>query len=132
MQSNAQDSLNSTNIKDSSGKLKTANPDESLLKVEIESSFPGGNAGWAKFLNANLHYPDKAIRKRIQGEVVVQFIVGKDGSVSDVQAISGPEKGGLREEAVRVVTISGKWIPAFQYGRKVKSYKKQPLVFRLE
>jgi protein TonB len=106
--------------------------DKTFLKVEIESEYPGGLPAWAKFLNANIHYPDKAIRKRIQGEVVVQFIVDKEGSVSDVQAISGPDKGGLREEAVRVIKISGKWTAAVQFGRKVKSYKKQPIIFRLD
>lgn len=105
---------------------------KTFLKVEIESDYPGGVSAWGKFLNANLRYPDKAIRKKIQGEVVVQFIVDKEGSVSDVQAVSGPDKGGLREEAVRVIKISGKWTAAVQDGRKVKSYKKQPIVFRLE
>lgn len=103
-----------------------------FTKVEIESYYPGGNGGWATFLRANLQYPKKAIRKRIQGTVVVQFIVDKEGNVSDVQAISGPEDGGLREEALRVIKISGRWIPAVQDGRKVKSYKKQPFVFRFE
>ncbi|MFL5748594.1 MAG: energy transducer TonB, partial [Niastella sp.] len=49
---------------------------------------------------------------------------------SDVEAISGPNE--LRAEAVRVIKKSGKWTPAVQNGRQVKSYKKQPIVFRLE
>jgi protein TonB len=60
---------------------------------------------------------------------VVQFIVDKEGMVSDVQAISGPEE--LRKEAERVIKKSGKWTPAVQNGRQVKSYKKQPIVFQL-
>jgi protein TonB len=52
--------------------------------------------------------------------------------VSDVTAISGPETGGLREEAVRVIKKSGKWTAAIQNGRQVKSYKKQPIVFKLD
>ena len=68
--------------------------------------------------------------------VVVQFIVDVDGSVSNVQAISGPEKAGLREEAVRIIKLSGKWIPAIQYYNNVKSYvksyKKQLFMFKLE
>ena len=60
----------------------------------------------------------------IQGAVVVQFIVDKGGMVSDVEAISGPQE--LRDEAVRVIKKSGKWTPAVQNGRQVKSYKKQP------
>jgi len=106
--------------------------DKTFTKVEIESAFPGGSAAWLRYLNKNLRYPDDAVNNEIQGTVVVQFIVDKEGNVSDVQAISGPENGGLRDEAVRVIKKSGKWTPAIQNGRQVKSYKKQPIVFKLE
>jgi protein TonB len=106
--------------------------DKTFTKVEIESEFPGGAAAWLRYMNKNLRYPDDAVNNEIQGTVVVQFIVDKEGVVSDVQAISGPENGGLREEAVRVIKKSGKWTPAVQNGRQVKSYKKQPIVFKLE
>jgi len=106
--------------------------DKTFTKVEIESEFPGGAAAWLRYLNKNLRYPDDAVNNEIQGTVVVQFIVDKEGNVSDVQAIQGPDNGGLRDEAVRVIKKSGKWTPAVQNGRQVKSYKKQPIVFRLE
>jgi protein TonB len=106
--------------------------DKTFTKVEIESDFPGGAAAWLRYLNKNLRYPDDAVNNEIQGTVVVQFIVDKEGNVSDVQAIAGPDQGGLREEAVRVIKRSGKWTPAIQNGRQVKSYKKQPIVFKLE
>ena len=106
--------------------------DKTFTKVEIESEFPGGAAAWLRYMNKNLRYPDDAVNNEIQGTVVVQFIVDKEGNVSDVQAISGPENGGLRDEAVRVIKKSGKWTPAVQNGRQVKSYKKQPIVFKLE
>jgi len=106
--------------------------DKTFTKVEIESEFPGGAGAWLRYLNKNLRYPDDAVNNEIQGTVVVQFIVDKEGNVSDVQPISGPENGGLREEAVRVIKRSGKWTPAVQNGRQVKSYKKQPIVFKLE
>jgi protein TonB len=106
--------------------------DKTFTKVEIESSYPGGPAAWLRYLNKNFRYPDDAVNNEIQGTVVVQFIVDKEGNVSDVSAISGPESGGLREEAIRVIKKSGKWTPAVQNGRQVKSYKKQPIVFKLE
>jgi protein TonB len=106
--------------------------DKTFTKVEIESEFPGGAAAWLRYLNKNLRYPDDAVNNEIQGTVVVQFIVDKEGNVSDVNAISGPDNGGLRDEAVRVIKKSGKWTPAVQNGRQVKSYKKQPIVFKLE
>jgi periplasmic protein TonB len=104
---------------------------EIFTKVEIESNFPGGGQAWLRFLNKNLRFPDDAMNNGIEGSVMVQFIVDKDGNISDVQAVSGPEQGGLREEAVRVIKKSGKWIPAQQNGRYVKSYKRQPVGFKL-
>ena len=102
---------------------------EPLMKVEIESEYPGGINAWQRFLNRNLHYPQDAVDNEIQGTVVVQFIVDKEGNVSDVEAVSGPPE--LKAEAVRVIKKSGKWTPAVQNGRKVKSYKKQPIGFRI-
>ena len=100
-------------------------------KVEIESSYPGGLPAWARFLHKNLNYPEDAIDKGIQGPVMVQFIVDKEGNVSDIEVVAGPTDGGLREEAIRVIRKSGKWTPAVQNGRNVKSYKRQPVIFTM-
>lgn len=104
--------------------------DKTFTKVEIESEYPGGASAWARYLNKSLNYPSEAQEAEIQGTVVVQFIVDKEGNVSEVEAISGPKE--LQGEAVRVIKKSGKWTPAVQNGRQVKSYKKQPITFRLE
>lgn len=105
--------------------------DKTFVKVEIESEYPGGAPAWLRYLNRNFRYPDDGLNNLIEGTVVVQFIVDKDGNVSDVEAISGPNQGGLREEAMRVIRKSGLWIPAIQNGRKVKSYKRQPVIFKI-
>ena len=104
--------------------------DKTFTKVEIESDYPGGQAAWQRYLLKTLRYPQEAQDNEIQGTVVVQFIVDKAGTVSNVEAIAGPAE--LRDEAVRVIKKSGSWTPAVQNGRQVKSYKKQPIVFRLE
>ena len=104
--------------------------DKTFTKVEIESEYPGGAAAWQRYLIKTLRYPQEAQDNEIQGTVVVQFIVDKAGVVSEVQAISGPKE--LQDEAVRVIKKSGQWTPAVQNGRQVKSYKKQPIQFRLE
>jgi periplasmic protein TonB len=96
-----------------------------FTKVEIESEFPGGLPAWQRFLNRNLRPSDEA-----QGTVVVQFIVDKEGNVTNVEAVSGPDE--LRSEAVRVIKKSGKWTPAIQNGNPVRSYKKQPIIFRVD
>jgi protein TonB len=96
---------------------------------EKESEFPGGEAGWIRFLNAHLEYPQKAVRKNVQGMVIVQFIVNTDGTVSEIEAISGPVL--LRDAAVQVLKQSPKWKPGMQLGKKVRTYKKQPITFKL-
>jgi periplasmic protein TonB len=112
-------------------KPKEDDRDRLFEKVEVDASYPGGVPAWFRFLNKNIRYPDDAQANGIQGPVMVQFIVDKEGNVSDVQAISGPTAGGLREEAIRVIRKSGKWVPAIQNGRNVKSYKHQPVIFQL-
>lgn len=94
-----------------------------------EAQYPGGPDAWKKFLTQNLHYPDDAVNNEISGTVFVQFLVHKDSSISDIQVIAGPEKGGLRAEAVRVIAASGKWVPAKVSGQPVKYYMKEPIQF---
>jgi periplasmic protein TonB len=102
--------------------------DAPFISVQIESEYPGGMPAWERFLNRNLRYPQEALDQGIQGFVTVQFIVDKEGNVSDVIAVSGPTE--LQAEAIRVIKKSGKWTPAVQNGRHVKSYKKQPIGFK--
>ena len=98
--------------------------------VEIESKFPGGAKAWQAYLGANFQYPKGAIKKNIQGTVIVQFIVRTDGSVTDVEVVQSVHPS-LDREALRLIKESPNWIPAKQNGRKVNSYKKQPVVFKL-
>jgi protein TonB len=100
-----------------------------VIHVQIESEYPGGIAAWQRFLNRSLRYPAEAVDQGIEGFVTVQFVVDKEGNVSNVEAVSGPQE--LRAEAARVIKKSGKWTPAIQNGHKVKSYKKQPIGFRI-
>jgi periplasmic protein TonB len=102
-----------------------------FTKVEIEASFPGGSPAWLRFLNHNLRYPVEAQNDNVQGDIIVQFQVDKQGVVSDVEAISGPTNGGLREEAERIIKISGKWTAAVQNGYKVNSFKRQKISFKI-
>ena len=102
-----------------------------FTQLETEASYPGGSKEWMAYMNKNFKYPTEAVSMKIQGTVIVQFVVDKEGNVSDIEALSGPETGGLREEAIRIIKNSGKWIPGKQNGVAVKSYKKQPISYRL-
>jgi protein TonB len=110
-------------------KKDDAKEDGIFISVQIESEYPGGPTAWRRVLDRSLRYPNEAADQGIQGFVTVQFVVDKEGNVSDVEAVSGPEE--LRAEAVRVIKKSGKWTPAIQNGNKVKSYKRQPIGFKL-
>lgn len=101
-----------------------------ICRVPIEAEFPGGGVAWQKFLAQNLVYPQSAIDKEIQGTVIVKFVVEKDGSLTDVEAIKGHME--LRQSAMLVIKRSPKWIPEIQNGNNVRSYKMQPIMFRLE
>lgn len=96
-----------------------------------EAEYPGGTAAWNRFLNKNLKFPTDTSGNGIAGTVVVKFFIDEDGNVCDVEAVSGPAV--LGEEAVRVIKKSKKWIPGKLYknGRHIKSYKKQPVIFRV-
>ncbi|PWT70614.1 MAG: hypothetical protein C5B59_19590 [Bacteroidetes bacterium] len=96
-----------------------------------DSEFPGGPQEWMAFLSRNLRYPKSAVRNEIEGEVVVQFIVTEEGKLTGITVIKSVDPE-LDAEAVRVISrSSGKWPPAIYGGRLVKSYKRQPINFRL-
>ena len=78
-----------------------------------------------------MQYPQAALENNIQGRVIVQFVVGKDGSVSDVQVLAGLDRLCDRE-AVRVVESMPKWIPGKQNGKAVSVKYTIPVMFRLQ
>jgi len=97
-----------------------------------ESEYQGGAEAWMTFLNKNLRYPQSAYRHKIEGIITVEFMVTEEGEVTDVEAIKTVYPA-LDAEAVRVISkSSGKWLPAVYGGRLVKSYKKQPVIFKLQ
>jgi protein TonB len=98
-----------------------------FTKVEIEASFAGD---WAKFLQRNLN-ADVAVNAGAPPgtyQVIVQFIVDKEGNVSDVKGLTNHGYG-MEEEAMRAIRKAPKWNPAVQNGRQVKAYRKQPITF---
>jgi bla regulator protein blaR1 len=104
--------------------------DKAYTKVEFEADYPGGHQGWTEYLMKNLKYPEQAVKKEIQGVVVAQFIVNIDGSLSDIKIIKSPNKL-LSDETLRIIKNSGNWTPAVQNGSQIRSYKRQPIVFKL-
>ena len=104
--------------------------DEVFTIVEDQPAFPGGNAAFYKFVARNMTYPAQARRMGIEGRVFVQFVVDKDGSVTEVKAVKGIGAGCDRE-AERVLNSSPKWTPGKQRGRSVKVRMVLPIIFKL-
>ena len=102
-------------------------------KVEVEASFPGGDAAWRKFLERNLRGDVASENGAPAGTytVVVQFVVDKEGNVSDVKPLTSHGYG-MEDEAVRVIKKGPQWKPAIQNGRNVKAYRRQPITFQIE
>jgi len=104
-----------------------------LGKVEFEAEFRGGLDGWRNFLLANMN-PDAPVKNHAPAgnyNVVVQFIVDKDGTISDIKPLTNYGYG-MEREVVRILKLSPKWEPAQQNGRMVKAYRKQPITFAVQ
>jgi hypothetical protein len=101
-----------------------------FTKVDLEATFPGGEAGWRTFIETNLRADVPVRRKAPAGQytVVVQFIVDKQGKLSDILPLTALGYG-MEQEVVRVLRKSPKWLPAQMNGKPVKAYRKQPLTF---
>ena len=98
--------------------------------VEQMPSFPGGISGLRTYLNQNIRYPAEAQETCAQGRVVVSFVVGKDGHISDVTVLRSVDPS-LDKEAVRVIRNMPRWTPGKQGGEPVKVRYNVPVSFRL-
>lgn len=96
--------------------------------VEQQPTFNGNINSW---LASNLKYPPVAAENGIEGRVIVQFVVGKDGSIHSAQVVRGVDSA-LDKEALRVVNSMPKWVPGKQNGQSVNCKFTLPVVFRLQ
>ena len=101
-------------------------PDDEIKLPE----FPGGNAKVRQFISENISYPRYAEKNRIEGRVIVSFVVQKDGSIAEIEVMDSPHEL-LSEEAVRVVKLMPNWIPGECKGEPAKVQFVLPIVFKL-
>jgi len=109
-----------------------ANDDKIYDVVEWMPSFPGGMGALMSWIGQNIKYPAAAATKKISGRVIVQFVVEKDGSISNVKVAKSVVPL-LDAEAMRVVRSMPKWIPGkqYQYGEAVRVKYTVPVTFHL-
>ena len=101
---------------------------EGFEEVEKEADFKGGVKSWIKYLEKNLEFPKRAQNMRKSGQVLIGFAVDTDGSTKELFIVKSVELS-LDMEAWRLIEISPKWEPAFQKGKNVKAYRRQPITF---
>ena len=99
--------------------------------VEQMPSFPGGMPALMQWLSQNIKYPVIAAENGVQGRVIVQFVVEKDGSVTDVHVAKSVDPS-LDKEATRVVKAMPKWNPGKQNGSAVRVKYTVPVMFKLQ
>lgn len=104
--------------------------DEIFTVVEESATPKGGMQAFYKYVGEKVKYPAQARRMGIEGRVFVEFVIGKDGTLSDVKAIKGIGAG-CDEEAVRIVQSAPAWNPGKQRGKPVKQRYTLPIIFKL-
>jgi protein TonB len=108
---------------------KSNEPEEPFTSVEIDAKY---NGNWKAFLerNLNANVPRDNDAPAGRYSVVIQFVVDKEGNVSDIKALT--EHGyGMEAESLRVIKKAARWEPAIQNGIPVKAYKKQVIIFEV-
>lgn len=122
------------------GCLTTANAQKTVVSqtnqkvydvVEQMPEFPGGMQGLISYLSENIKYPKDAEKQKVEGKVMVTFVVEADGSVTTVQEVKKVFPS-LDNEAVRVVSAMPKWTPGMHDGKPVRVKYTLPISFRLK
>lgn len=104
---------------------------EQIFTIVEETAAPkGGMATFYQFVKDNIQYPAAARRLGIQGRVFVEFVVAKDGTLTDVHVVKGIGAG-CDEEAVRIVQAAPSWNPGKQRGKPVRQRYTLPIIFKM-
>lgn len=102
-----------------------------FTSVEQMPQFPGGEGELLKYISTHIKYPTIAMENNVQGKVVVQFVVTRDGSIGEVKVARGKDPD-LDKEAVRVVKTLPKFIPGKMNGQAVNVWYTLPINFKLQ
>ena len=105
--------------------------EEIFKSVEQMPQFPGGDAALMKYLSSHINYPPMAAENNVQGKVILQFVVEKDGRVGEVKVARSVDKD-LDKEAIRVVKSLPKFTPGRQNGQAVRVWYTLPVTFKLQ
>ena len=119
----------SSNVDESAS--QDVNTEEVVSFAEVEPEFPGGIEALYKYMQDNVKYPEKAKAGKIEGRVIVAFVIEKDGSVTNAKVVRGVSDE-IDAEALRVVSAMPKWKPGTQQGTPVRVQYNLPITFKLQ
>ncbi|MBQ9288452.1 MAG: energy transducer TonB [Bacteroidaceae bacterium] len=105
--------------------------DEAFTVVEEMPEFPGGAGEMLNYVSKTLKYPEDAFKNKVQGRVIVSFVISKDGTIKDPKVVHSVHPS-LDKEAIRVVQEMPKWKPGKQRGEVVNVNFTMPISFRLQ
>jgi N-acetylmuramoyl-L-alanine amidase len=113
--------------------IRQSDDNKLFTRVEIEPTFPGGEAAWRKYLSQTINPLVPVDKGAPEGTYTtyIQFVVHKDGSISDIKPLTH-HGFGMEEEAIRIISKTQKWLPGIQNGKSVNTYRKQPITFKIE
>ena len=128
-------SINSTSaINNLIEEYSTTDKEEEYIEyfyIEEMPQYPGGIAECMKFIKKNIQYPNEAIKEGIEGRVICQFTVKKDGSIDNIIVVRSVHKL-LDKEAIRIIKSMPKWIPCENHKGEVQDCKYTlPIIFKL-
>lgn len=106
------------------------NDPETLRIVQELPMYPGGMVEFMKWLTKNLKYPSAALRSKIEGKVMISFIVNTDGTISDIKVVKKAHRL-LDAEALRVAKLMPKWEPGKDHGKVCRTMVAIPIVFEI-
>ena len=103
---------------------------KTFLKEEKEAAFPGGDEAWLAFIQKHLKAKTPAKHRAPAGTytVIARFLIDKEGHLKEIKTLTN-HGFGMEEEVLRVLAKSPRWTPAEQNGRKLSSYRRQPITF---
>ena len=102
----------------------------SFDEIEQMPSYPGGIYSLMEYLSNNIHYPEECVKQKIEGRVLIEFVVEKDGSITSL-IVKQPVHPLLDEEALRVISIMPRWFPATTKDQNIRVKYTVPITFRL-
>lgn len=113
-----------------SASVSAADEDSVYLSADVMPEFPGGMGAFMKYLSEHIVYPKAALQKKIEGRVLVSFVIEKDGHVSNATVVKSVHPL-LDAEALRVVGALSQWRPAINKGKPVRMKYSTPIAFRM-